>query len=208
MQLSSGFKWHYSFFRLPSLRPIRDLALGGGTTSVSPASTPPSVSNVTAPSSQPSTRPKFTPNLAAAGRRQTPTVTPTPTPPESESNRGHGRGGRHNNQRGARGGRGRGRGRGGHNKFEPEIIQSKGIFSEGLAEADVKNRSADSDGYFSRGGGRDRPSESKERHSAKGAVKAEAIETDEEALKNLFRDDVSHILFFLFLQLMRLFFSL
>lgn len=103
----------------------------------------------------------------------------------------------------------RGGGRGGtternRRKYEPEIIQSKGIFSDGLAEG-VGNKSnrdyEDLGGGGSGGrsnsrttvGGRiQRGDESADKSSVGGSakVKSEAMETDEVALRNLLKDSV------------------
>lgn len=173
--------------RLPSLRPPRDLTLAGG------GSNGPTFGPV---------RSKFTPNLTLAGKRQTPQTS------DGHQNSDHRGGGGGNRGRGGRGRGGAGRGRG---KFEPEIIQSKGIFSDGFSETATKNSSFSRDaeasggsGFSGGGGGGGRSGIVSGRRGQENAssetinqagVKYEPMETDEVALSSLFKDNVCSSIF-------------
>uniref|UniRef100_A0A915ITW6 DNA-directed RNA polymerase III subunit RPC4 n=1 Tax=Romanomermis culicivorax TaxID=13658 RepID=A0A915ITW6_ROMCU len=171
--------------RLPSLKPPRDINLGQ-----SPAI--PNLPGLTSSASSLFAKPKFAPNLALAGKRVSPAVkNDSMSDPKKNGQKIE-----RNRQMSKR------------SKKEPEIIQSKGTFSEGFAEGAGSSRSvardraecsmssqfSSSSNLLSNGGGGGKKSKGESggklsNRGLHGLGPSDDLETDEDFLGCLMKDD-------------------
>lgn len=175
--------------RLPSLKPPRDVTLSQSGSLGSNSST----SIIGTPTLTGANRAKFAPNLALAGKRQ---VAPVVEENSSTSKKHGQKKGLNEKER-----------RKPHNKHGPVLVQSKGVFGEGFAEAprkpggfDGPSSSFGGGGGGGAGGGSGFSSSFNSRSSSKSSLmdiddkskssttKFEPTETDEAALAQLIRD--------------------